>query len=107
MPTFTGFWEASGPEIETEVATTISYWPIPRLLDALRARLESARPGTHIVVDLISWDGAEDPVDPHKVLLLNEDELDALWRQFATTGEGIDPGVRLRLIEKIQTLVEA
>lgn len=120
MPTFTGFWEAHGPAVETELATTISYWPIGRILAALRVRLEAAQPGTHIRVDLITWGedmGEERPpreetedeafpaLDVHE-LKLTDDELDALWRQFVTDGSNIDPIVRLRLIGKVQKLVD-
>lgn len=51
---FTGFWEATGPDVD-EVATTISYWETDQILDRLRERLESVPPGTHVRVDLIAW----------------------------------------------------
>jgi hypothetical protein len=68
MAKFTGFWEVSGPGVEPEVATTISYVPVDELLERLRARREQLKPGTHIRIDLISWDeqtlerGDDDPV---------------------------------------------
>jgi hypothetical protein len=52
---FTGFWEATGPDIEDEVATTINYVEIEDLIERLRKRLESVPPGTHVTVDLIAW----------------------------------------------------
>lgn len=113
MPTFTGFWEAHGPDVETELATTISYWPIGRILAALKRRLEAAQPGTHIRIDLITWDEGmgeerpprEDALAVHE-LKLTDDELGVLWRQFVTDGSGSDPLVRLRLVDKIQKLVD-
>lgn len=53
---FTGFWEATGPGLEDEVATTISYIEVEDLIERLRLRLESVPPGTHVRVDLIAWD---------------------------------------------------
>lgn len=101
---FTGFWEAHGPDIETEMATTVSYVPAPELLRRLRARLETVERGTHLRVDLIAWDGPEDPVDPHKTLMLSDEEIDALWTMLVTVSEG--SLVKLRVLDKIQTLVE-
>jgi hypothetical protein len=53
---FTGFWEATGPGIEDDVATTISYWSVERLLARLRERLEAVPPGTIMRIELIAWD---------------------------------------------------
>lgn len=57
LPSFTGFLEIRGPDVETTVSTTIRYLSIDETLDRLRARLEAVPPGTHVRVDLISWDG--------------------------------------------------
>jgi len=54
---FTGFWEATGPGHMEEVATTISHWPIEKLLERLRERLETVPPGTLVRVELIAWEG--------------------------------------------------
>jgi hypothetical protein len=56
---FTGFWEASGPRLEEEIAVTLSYVETEDLLERLRVRLESVPPGTWVRLDLIAWDGAD------------------------------------------------
>lgn len=55
---FTGFWEATAPGLD-EVAVTLSYVTADELLERLRVRLADVPVGTHIRVDLISWDGPE------------------------------------------------
>jgi hypothetical protein len=54
---FTGFWEASGRDVETELAASIKYETVDVLLERLRARLVSVPPGTRVRIDLIAWDG--------------------------------------------------
>ena len=56
VPTFTGFWEMTGPDVD-EVSCTISYLPADELLERIRVRLEAAPPGVHVRIDLVSWDG--------------------------------------------------
>ena len=51
---FTGFFEATGQDID-EVAMTFGYVETDDLLERLRARLEAVPPGTHVRVDLIAW----------------------------------------------------
>lgn len=59
---FTGFWEATGPAIETEMSASISYIDTDDLLERLRVRLEAVPPGTHVRIDLIAWDGEPEPI---------------------------------------------
>jgi hypothetical protein len=57
-PAFTGFVEIRGPYVEEQVSTTIRYLSLDEMLDRLRRKLAAVPPGTHVRVDLISWDGA-------------------------------------------------
>lgn len=114
---FTGFYEATARgedgQLEREVLTTISYWPVERILGRLEARLASVERGTLVRVDLIAWDGEEDETAPRELidseplmLGLDKREINALWALLVTDGSGVDPLDRLAVIEKVQTVVE-
>lgn len=111
-PLFTGFWEAlvrdDDGQLVSEVATTISYWTVEEILPRLGGRLLTVEPGTNVRVDLIAHEDNERPEHPaDNYLALTDLEVETLWKMLATDGsKDIDPGVRLRIIEKTQTLVE-
>lgn len=57
---FTGFYEVHPPAGgETEMLTTVSYVETDDLIERIRARLADVKPGSHIRIDLIAWDGEQ------------------------------------------------